>query len=217
MALERLYISTEEYFKLPYASNSGLVEAHKLFQTSDKPEVDLKKAYRFGSAFDAISTDDPDEFDSSGLTDPEVSILLPMRRALEQNNIFKTLFKNADSQVVFVDREFGVEIDGMWVTIQAKCKYDKWNEKFGFGGDIKTTAVSTEAQFKAAAKFMNYDRQAAWYMDITQSPRFPIIGVSKRNHKTFVLNVNRGDDLYRQGKEKYQKLIPAWWKLNLIQ
>lgn len=214
MAVERLHISNEEYFKLPYASNSGLVEAHKLFQESENGQVDLTAAYRFGSAFDAIATD-PNEYDSTDLTDPQVSILMPMRRALEKNSIYQAIFKNAASQVVFVDREFKVEINGLQITIPAKCKYDKWAFNLGFGGDIKSTQVTTQAQFAASVKFLNYDRQAAWYMDITGSERFPIIGVSKKNHKTFVVSIKRGDELYYTGRQKYQKLVPSWWKLNL--
>lgn len=204
---QRLQLTTAEYFALPHANNSGIKEAHELFLANNRGSYDLTKAYRFGSAFDALLTE-PGELDLTGMEDSEVKTVLNMRKSLKENLIYNTLFQSHDHQAVFVEE------DDFYLGIKAKCKYDLWNEKLDFGGDIKTTTATTQSQFEAAAKFMDYPRQAAWYMDITNTARFVIIGISKVNLKTFVININKGSELYNAGKEQYELFAESWWKLN---
>lgn len=218
--LQRLKLTTEEYFALPYASNSGIKEADKLMHGRDT-EYASTPAYEFGSALDAYITD-PLTLDTSMLTSAQRADVLNMNKAISANTTFKALFENyTDTQAVFVDTEFEVTFDGITVTIPGKCKFDWWNNMLGFGGDLKTTMAKDEKSFISAAKWFNYDQQAAWYMDITKSDRFVIIACSKINYHTFTMSFRRWidrdrciqDPYYLAGKAKYEGAAGSWWKL----
>lgn len=211
--LIRQNITTEEYFKLPYASNSNIKEAYKMFTASENAEIDTTKSFAFGSAFDALTTEQS-EFSTEKLTDKEVSLLMPMRRLLEANMIYSACFKNADKQAVFIDKEFEIDLDGMNVVIPAKCKFDLWSNMLNFGGDIKSTVAASQTAFEKAAKMFKYNMQAAWYMDITRSNRFIIIGISKTKYKTFDIQIKRGDNAYIRGKKDYLFYARYWWMVN---
>lgn len=207
-----LDITTAEYFKLPYASNSGIKEALKVMSGQDIPDDEGNRSYTFGSALDAILTD-PNTLDTTGLTDDEVKLLYPMCRAIERDATYNALFRGNHSQKVWVDTTMPISFEGINTTIPAKCKYDWWYPRKDFGGDLKSTLTKTEEAFRKAAEWFDYDMQAAWYMDVTQTDRFVIIAVSKANFRTFTLSFKRGDESYESGKAKYLKCAAAWWKL----
>lgn len=219
MALERLYINTEQYFALPYASNSTIKDAHKLMKTGTIEEHGtFSPAYYFGSAMDALLTE-PELIHTVDMDQDQRKEILPMIASLQRNNTYQTFFSpeaGRESQAVFVDLEFPITIDGMKVTIPVKCKFDWWNPKryINFGGDLKTTDASTEAAFLSAANWFYYPQQAAWYMDITGTDRFVIMAVSKRNNHVFTLPIKRGDKLYEKGKADYLRCSASWFKLN---
>lgn len=208
--MERLILSTQEYFALPHASNSGIKEAHQIFQARAKGLPDPTKAYRFGSAFDALLTD-MQELTLDGMHDHEIKQILGMKKALERDAIYNALFKEADKQAVFTDT---TEIDGF--NIPRKCKYDLWSEFTHFGGDLKSTTATSQQAFEAACTRFEYPQQAAWYMDITDTDRFVIIGISKSYpHNIFHISIKRNDPLYCKGKESYLQQAISWVKLNI--
>lgn len=217
--LQRLYISTEEYFALPYASNSTVKEAHKMLMSGDIADYNQEvPAYYFGAAIDAILTD-PENVHTMDLTRDQQYTVLPICKAIQKNKVYQALFSpeaGREHQAVFVDTEFQITVDGNKVFIPAKCKFDWWNPKkyINFGGDLKTTDAQTENAFRSAAKWFDYPQQAAWYMDITGTDKFVILGVSKRNYQTWVITIKRGDSLYESGKEKYLRRSASWYKLN---
>lgn len=218
MSVQRLYISTEEYFALPYASNSTIKEAHDILKTGDVKEHVRSDAYYFGSVLDAVLTD-PETIHQADLTKDQRQTVIPMARAIEKDPTYQALFSQEagrEGQVVFVNTEFPLIIDGMQVTIPVKCKFDWWNPKpkLRFGGDLKTTIAKSQAQFDAAAGWFNYPQQGAWYMDISESDRFIIIAVSKYNNAIFKWAMQRGDANYKIGREKYLRCAASWFKLN---
>lgn len=219
MAVQRLYgCTTEEYFALPYASNSGIKEAHKILKTGDVPDHVQSAAYYRGSALDAILTD-PETIHTIDMTREQRQTLIPMARAIERDPTYQALFHpdaGGERQAVFVDLELPIEMDGMTVTIPAKCKYDWWNPrpKINFGGDLKTTQAQTQAAFESAADWFHYDQNAAWYMDITKTDRYVFLAVSDRNYKIFKISVKRGDEFYLSGRAKYLRDSSSWFKLN---
>lgn len=205
--MTRLYISTAEYFALPNASNSAIKEAHKAFIGGK--EYDPSLVYRFGSYFDNLITD-IEELNSSGLEDNHIQAITGMRKKLLNNDIYKKLFHGQSKQAVFVD-----EIDFMGFNIKRKCKFDIYNDFFGFGADLKTTAAQTQSQFEGTISHLDYDQQAAWYMDISQTNRFPFFGISKfRPYNVFVFTIKRNDKLYNIGREKYETKLYSWIKIN---
>lgn len=213
---EKLHISTQEYFDLPYCSNSGLKEAARFFKEGDMSPIE-SSGFAFGSVFDALMTDIT-ELDSSELSNSERISIINMRSAIIGNPIYSALFtgKDTETQVVWVDKELDVMIDGMPMQIPAKCKYDLWNNRLDFGADLKSTVAKTERSFKKAAKFFKYHMQAAWYMDISKTDRFVIFGISKENYKVFIININRGSEAYEAGRKAYEEYLPYWWRLSII-
>jgi hypothetical protein len=211
--LSKLNITSEEYFALDMASNSGIKLAYDIF--TGGVERDLRNAYRFGSAIDALLTA-PDETDLTDMTDQEISQLLSMRKAFRKDPIYQGLFanKHTESQVVFVEDDFRFDTFEMEVSLKAKCKFDFWNNHSNFGGDLKSTQAKTQEEFENAAKMFGYPRQAAWYMDISGSDRFVIIAVSKVNSKCFYISIKRGDPSYILGQQQYLIYATSYWKLN---
>lgn len=219
MALERLIgCTTEKYFALPYANNSGMKEAHKLLNGTDIARPDFMPSYYFGSALDAILTD-PETIATAQMSDADRNRILPMCRALEKDDMYHRLFSHdagGERQAVFVEYEFECTFDGITVQFPMKVKYDWWNPRkdIKFGGDLKTTQAKSEQQFRAASKWFDYDQQGALYMDVTGSDRFLFIAISTSNHAIFRIPMKRGDAMYESGKKKYLRCASSWWTLN---
>jgi hypothetical protein len=218
MPTQRLYISTEEYFDLPYASNSGVKEAEKILGTGNFEEYVQTHSYYHGSALDALLTE-PECIATKDMSEVQRQTLLPMARSIQADDTYKRLFHpdvGGEVQAVIVNLELPINVDGMPVTIPGKCKFDWFNpgRVVNFGGDLKTTEASTQEQFESAAKWFHYPQQAAWYMDVSETDRFAFIGVSKKNFRIFKIFIKRGDPLYLSGREKYLRDSASWFKLN---
>lgn len=211
--LQRFKMPDAEYFALPYASNSTLKDAHKMFTASDTGVWEPTKAYEFGSAFDALLTS-PGILDTSMISNEDRRLLPSMRATLENDDkVFKPLLMNASTQVVFVETEFVIYLDGRPITFPAKCKYDFWIDKFDFGADLKAVICKDQHAFEAACEHFKYYMQGALYMDITKSDRFILVGISKRNFKIFIIQIRRDDARYKIGKRQYEACFGPWWKL----
>src|SRR5690606_21539428 len=103
--------------------------------------------------------------------------------------------------------------EGVDFDLNTRCKWDLWADRLKYGGDIKSTAATTQKQFEEAVRFFDYDRQRAWYMNIAKSDKDFIIGISKKNFKVFKVPVRRGDELFNEGVKKYSELAFKWWSL----
>ena len=99
--------------------------------------------------------------------------------------------------------------------LDTRCKWDWYLTAFGFGGDLKTTFASSQQEFDEAVDFFDWDRSRAWYMDIAHSDRDFIYAISKKNCKVFKKFINRNDDVYNRGREKYEELAFQWWLLSM--
>jgi hypothetical protein len=99
-------------------------------------------------------------------------------------------------------------------SLDVRCKWDGWRQDLTYGFDIKSTAAETQSQFEAAAKFFDYPRQRAWYMDIAGSDYDVLIGISKKNYKIFKIFIKRGDPFYTEGFNDYINLAFRYWLLN---
>jgi hypothetical protein len=84
---------------------------------------------------------------------------------------------------------------------------------FNWGGDIKSTAATTQKQFEEACRYFDYDRSRFWYMNIANSNQDILIGISKVNFKIFKLPIRKGDDFYNEGKKKALELAFKYWQL----
>ena len=83
-----------------------------------------------------------------------------------------------------------------------------------YGGDIKSTTATTKQQFLAAVEHFDYDRQRAWYMDISGATQDLLFGISKKYpHEVFTVPITRDSEIYKRGREKYQELAFKFWCL----
>ena len=77
--------------------------------------------------------------------------------------------------------------------------------------DFKTTSCRDYAQFAATVEQYDYDRQAAFYLDVLQADRFLIIGVQKRSpNDIWLVELSADADTMAQGRKKYQRLLRAY-------
>ena len=110
-----------------------------------------------------------------------------------------------------------MDYQGFKFELPVRCKFDWWLGEFG--GDLKTTAATSQEQFEAQIDFVDWDRSRAWYMDLTHSidPRYGnqdfIFAVSKTKKKVFYKKIERGDELYLRGREKALEWAFRMWCL----
>lgn len=210
------------YYDRHEVSNSDLSELKLELSTRDY-RMDCEAAYKFGRLIDAMITE-PQTVDYFKLTvsdgyftdyyskeDFEKAYL--MKKAFSQDQFCKTLLHQSSGQNVFSKEDFSIDYGGFEFSLPVRCKYDLYSEPLGWGSDIKSTTATTQKEFEAACKYFDYDRQRAWYMDITGAPKDVLIGISKKNYKIFKVAINRESEWYLSGKEKYQNLAFKWWML----
>jgi hypothetical protein len=209
---------TDNYYHRLEVSNSDLSRLKDRLYPKETVH-DPTDAYAFGSLIDAM------------ITEPER--VNYFKRTLDGKRIKKELFDNAAAmKKAFWNDEFCCSItehsQGQKISVlhdkefdyrdyefqlDVRCKWDIWREDWKWGGDIKSTTATTQAQFEAAARYFDYDRQRAWYMEIENAERDVLIGISKVNHKIFKIFINRDSEFYRSGKDKYMELAFRWFLL----
>lgn len=211
-------IGNDPYYGRPEVSNSDLSELKKYFSPPSYA-MDLEDAYRFGNLVDAMITE-PErvdhlkkQVDGVQFKDDEWNLSYDMLKAFRNDPICAQYLKMASGQSVFTNPDFKITFDGFEFSLPVRCKYDLWFEIIKSGSDIKSTAATTQKQFEDACKYFDYDRQRAWYMDITGAKQDMLIGISKKNKKIFKLPITRDSNFYKEGKEKYQELAFKYWML----
>jgi hypothetical protein len=112
-------------------------------------------------------------------------------------------------QYVYV-RTLVFEYGGQEYSLAAKCKFDLFSKRLATGLDFKTLAVKKYADFIKSIDFFDYDRAAAWYMDIAKINYFWIIGISKPTGQVFKFAIERGDEVYLRGRAKYSIWAYRW-------
>lgn len=199
----------DPYFSWPEVSNSDLGWLQNQLFPRNLP--DPTKAYRDGNAFDAILTEpervnyfkrsvDEDVFDKETFDK-----FLRMKEAFWNDEFCQSMMAGSETQTR-MRKVRQMEFNGIPFELGVRCKWDIWKPPVNFGGDIKSTTATTQAQFEAACKHFDYPRQRAWYMDIAGSDRDFLIGVSKVNFKVFKIAITRGDDFYQEGFNQYINL-----------
>lgn len=214
----------DAYYLRSEVSNSDLTALKEILHP--RPMFgDREAAFRFGSIVDAIITE-PSRVDFLNATidgDPvaadEWIHAREMQRALRaearRDPFLAKVLELADTQRCMVNKAQEFENGGFRFTLDTRCKWDWWLDAAHFGGDLKTTAASTQAEFEQCVGFFDWDRSRAWYMDIANSNKDFIYAISKKNCNIFKLFINRGDDTYRRGREKYEELAFHYWAFVL--
>ena len=73
--------------------------------------------------------------------------------------------------------------------------------------DLKTTSAATEKAFVADFVKYSYDRQAAFYLDLTGAKRFVFVGISKKNGAIWVVEAT--PEMIATGRKKYKRILEA--------
>ena len=214
----------DEYYRRSEVSNSDLTELKNLLHP--RPQFgDKEAAFRFGTLVDAVITE-PERVnyyrftvDDVQYTEDEFLIAQDMYRSLKmearRDPFLAKVLEMAETQRFMVNRQQMFQYGGFHFALDTRCKWDWFFPLMNFGGDLKTTFATTQKQFDEAVDFFDWDRSRAWYMDIAQSDRDFIYAISKQNGRVFKKFINRGDEIYRRGREKYEELAFQWWCLNL--
>ncbi len=225
MTKTKAIINPDEYYQRSEVSNSDLTELknqlHPHMQYGDR-----EAAFRFGSIVDAIITE-PSRVDFLHMTidgeqcsEEEFLHAREMQRALRaearRDPFLAKVLELSDTQRFMVNKAQEFENGGFRFTLDTRCKWDWWLPSCHFGGDLKTTFASTQAEFDNAVDFFDWDRSRAWYMDIAHSDRDFIYAISKKNCRIFKKFIERGDDIYNRGREKYEELAFQYWAFNLV-
>jgi len=204
----------DPYYSQPEVSNSDLSWLKNQFESvSYRGEVE--KAYKFGTLIDCMITE-PDKVnyftrECSGTVHSydEFEQAQEMKKAFYKNEMCRIMASQAKYQAI-MRRRMSIVHDGFEFELPVRCKWDLWIGNHAVNGDIKSTAAETQRQFEEAVRYFEYHRQRAWYMDIAQSDRDVLIGISKKNYKIFMVPITRGSELYKLGKARYSELAFKW-------
>jgi hypothetical protein len=202
----------DPYFTRNEVSNSDLTALK--YKLSGRELPDMTEVFAFGNLVDAMITE-PDRIDwwrklMDGQPAKDFDKAKKMYDVVKSDNNIQNILKNAKYQHISIkERKFNWK--GLEFTMPCRCKWDF----FGYvSGDIKTTAATSQKQFEAACLHFDYNRGRAWYMDMDNTSKDILIGISKVNFKVFFKIIERNDDWYLAGKQQYTELAVKHWILN---
>ena len=214
----------DSYYNRTEVSNSDLTELKNLLHPRQQ-FGDKEAAFRFGNLVDAIITE-PERVDyyhfkvnDEQYTEEEFlhakDMLNALRHEARHDAFLAKVLELSDTQRFMVNKAQQFEYCDFKFTLDTRCKWDWWLQMANFGGDLKTTFAETQQQFDEAVNFFDWDRSRAWYMDIAHSNQDFIYGISKKNCRIFKKFIQRGDNIYNRGREKYEELAFNYWCFSL--
>lgn len=206
------------YYKLPQVSNSDLSALMIAFYCIVRQNLDA--AFAFGTLVDALLTDrNKVDFVTRRVTEDDGNVIqydeeifrLGQQLAdnLHKDPVVRGLIDASTPQYIFA-RRLKFQYDGEEYEIDGRCKFDLFSRTFKIGTEFKTTSCTTEKSFIESIEHFDYDRAAAWYMDLARIDRMWIIGISKKNGKIFKFAIVRGDETYMRGLRKYSLWAYRW-------
>lgn len=211
-------MNPDTYYDRPEVSNSDLSALDLLFSTKEY-QRDATEAYRFGSLLDACITEShrvnyfKRTLDGEQYSKEEFDLVAKMKKSFFRDPLCKMMAEKADMQKVSVRHGFKIEYRGFEFELDVRAKWDIWIGKDSVNGDIKSTTATTQDQFVAAISYFKYWKQRAFYMDIEDTDRDILIGISKVNYKVFKVPIVRGDKNFLIGQEQYRQQAFRYWQL----
>lgn len=214
----------DEYYSRPEVSNSDLSALQEMIHP--KPQFGNKEyAYAFGTLLDFMITE-PHKVDVFKLkvegqyadfrfTSDDFELAKAMKRSYYKDPFCKMISDAADFQSISLRYNWVMSYNGFDFSISSgfRAKWDLLVKAWKMGGDIKSTACSTQKEFEAACEHFGYYRSRSLYMDIEGTNKDMLIGISKVNQQIFKIPINRGDKLYNHGKAQYEELAWKYWLL----
>lgn len=213
-----------------YVSNSDLTAlAHRL---NGRGTRDLQKYYDFGTLVDAMITEahkvNPElmryeDGDNVIQFNPEDwQLAEQMTKAANADPLLGSIIRATKTQREVYLKEFVLEQNSEIFHLPVRVKIDFEKQSLRIGADLKTTSCTSLRQFRGAIGNLEYDRQAAWYMDIAGLDRFIISGISKKKvgkatglPEVYNIAIERGDELYNSGRKKYLNLAYMYKKMMI--
>lgn len=207
----------DEYYDRSEVSNSDLGDLFKYFHGHEY-EPEPVEAYKFGNLIDCMITE-PEKVNYFTYTcngeqyaAEEFEKAYKMLQAARKDPFVGTILPNFKGQMVKA-RLMDISYGQFSFALNCRCKYDLFNDILGWGGDIKSTAATSQKQFEEACWHFQYHRQRAFYMDISGAKKDVLIGISKVNFKVFKLPIDRNSEFYQRGHEAYSDLAFQWYTL----
>lgn len=197
------------YFDLPAVSCSDLKGLQKIYNAA--PPQDSSAVFRFGSLVDALLTepwrlhgrvliDENDKEIEYSISD--IDLAREMVKYCLSDPIVKIMLMGAVYQAIIV-QTMQISYQGIDFEITGRCKFDLLNPGLNEGIDYKTTSCTSKESFIKSIFHFGYDMQAAWYMDLTGTNRHWIIGISKKTKQIYKYVIQRDDEAYKSGRQKY--------------
>lgn len=217
------FVDSSTYYARSEVSNSDLTSLKNLLHPRSISEEVIQMAFKMGTLVDALVTE-PDSANRYArtvgkykYTEEEFRHGEEMYKALRvmarQDAFLRRVLQDAATQCSMVCDSQRFTYGGFGFSLPVRCKWDWYFNGYGFGGDLKTTNTSSQREFEEAFDFLDIDRSRAWYMDIAGSDKDFVYAVSKKNCKVFKIFMERGDERYNRGREKYEELAFKWWSL----
>lgn len=220
-------MAQDPYFGRPEVSNSDLTSLKNILYPREE-FGGKERAYANGTLLDNMITE-IDKVDFYKLevkycdykfTQEEFDNAKRMKAAYLKDPFAKMINDAADFQAITVNHNFDIDYNGFKFQLSAgvRCKWDLLVRSWKMGGDIKSTAATTQAQFVAACHHFDYFRSRAWYMDLEGTNKDVLIGISKTNYQVFKIFIDKtapltdpARQLYELGKAQYQELAFKYW------
>lgn len=211
-------IETDPYYSLDLLSNSRLGIVKSII--SGAPIMKAKKeTLDFGKQLHEAVLE-PEKYEKNLLLFPDdyeknKYKIKTMADAARSNAILAGMLANAGKLV-----EHNIFFKEALYEIECKAKIDIWTgfngeNKGGTIGDLKSTAEQTREGFEIACLQYGYFRQAAFYLDATDSTQFILFGICKKfPHKTFTIKVSHDDPRVCAGRSEYESLINSYIELK---
>ncbi len=192
----------EKYFlQKEFVSNSFLKSI------SGKPmPKNIERIFEFGNLVHALIFE-PAKAD---VNDPDYDLAEMMKKTFYTDWLCKNIMQYKS---IKHEHEFYRTVGG----IKRRCKADAWIREVGLIVEFKGLAVTNEKAFRQSLDTFDYDMGAAWYIDTIGANRELIIAVSKKNPKLlYRYMVQKGDDVYMRGREKYIAALKAGYENGTI-
>jgi len=224
------------YFNLTqWISNSMLKEFRDLVYGKVKPD-NLQVIFDFGNLVDAITLEGKEiEHDVQGrlyiyneasgekmyFTMEQYEEAVAMKAAILADADLKMYMEGMKFQHVILRNKFAITFEGTTFYLPIRIKMDGFKKGF-MVKDLKTTACETKKACIASITHLDYDQQAALYLDVSGEKRFLFAFVGKKKNKmgqypVFKVSVTKGDEIYESGKRKYSYW--AWkyyWMIHML-
>lgn len=207
------------YYDHPYVSNSTLSALKAELSASD--QQDMVANYAFGKLFHAFLLE-PHKLDhihhtldGVGYFPEEFAKARRMRDSALKDPHAALMNKVAQKEYELYADDIPFTVDGIDFELSCRVKMDLYHPNSGTVEDYKSCAVKTHKEFLELVNLFDWDRQAYFYLTISNSDRFILRGVSKeKGHPTFPVYITRGSALFDRGKQKAEDLLLKYYLLK---